>query len=96
MGYCYHCGADIEPPVYRSTVCPGCGKDVKVCLNCKFYSPGAHWDCRETIPEQVREKDRANFCGYFSLSPDPPGKKGSGKGPGKSDEARKAFDDLFS
>ncbi len=36
-----------------------------MCRNCGFYLPGAHWDCRETIPEAVREKDRANFCEFF-------------------------------
>lgn len=95
MGYCYNCGTEIEPPVYRSTICPSCSKDVKVCLNCRFYSPGSHWDCRETIPEAVKEKDRANFCGYFQFSDNPPGKTGNNKN-GKEKEARKAFDDLFS
>ncbi len=95
MGYCYKCGHELEGPVYRSSICPQCGKDVKVCLNCKFYSPGAHWDCRETIPEQVKEKERANFCGYFSLSTAPI-ESSKGKDEGREERARKAFDDLFS
>ncbi len=91
MGKCFFCGSDIEAPVYRSTVCPNCGKDVKICLNCVFYSPGSHWDCRETIPEQVKDKERSNFCDYFRLGSnyheDHPQKD-----PGQQ---RKAFDDLF-
>ncbi|RKX86234.1 MAG: hypothetical protein DRP57_01970 [Spirochaetes bacterium] len=51
--------------IYRSSTCPFCSKDLKICYNCKFYSEGAHWDCLETIHEPVREKDRANFCEFF-------------------------------
>ena len=77
--------------VYRSSTCPSCGKDVKVCLNCRFYEPGAHWDCRETIQEPVRDKDRANFCDYFVLS-----RARQAKGSSKRDEsARNDFNKLF-
>ncbi len=95
MGFCYNCGEEIVAPVHRSTVCSSCGKDVKVCLNCRFYSPGVHWDCRETIPEPVKEKDRANFCGYFSLADTPPS-GGHSESKEKKNKAKKAFDDLFS
>ncbi len=67
MRVCYFCGAVIDDSVrvYRETTCPNCGKDLKICYNCAFYSPGSHWDCKESIGEPVREKDRANFCEYF-------------------------------
>jgi len=91
-GTCYFCGAPLENPVYRSSTCPVCGRDVKICLNCVFYSPGSHWDCRETIPEAVRDKERSNFCGYFRL-----GSNNKGRGENSEPkESRKAFDDLFS
>jgi len=79
--------------VFRSSVCPKCGKDLRVCLNCVFYGPGAHWGCRENIPEAVRDKDRANFCDYFRFRKDGPSdqeRKGS-----KKESARDAFDQLF-
>ena len=79
--------------VFRSTLCPECGKEVKVCLNCKFMSPGAHWDCRETIEEPVREKDRANFCSYFKLK-DINNKKNDNT-ISKQEEAKDAFNKLF-
>ena len=34
-------GEEFVMRVYRTTECPSCGKDVKVCLNCRFYSPGS-------------------------------------------------------
>lgn len=63
---CYYCGepaGDIK--LFRTSVCVKCGKDLKVCLNCAFYAPGAHWDCKENIPEQVVDKEKTNFCEYF-------------------------------
>ncbi|MCK5196928.1 MAG: hypothetical protein KAR21_01170 [Spirochaetales bacterium] len=91
MGNCYNCGEIFELRVYRNTECPSCGKDAKVCLNCRFYSPGSHWDCSENIREAVREKDRANFCDFFELGSNYKGPSGSNK----EDDAKKAFDSLF-
>lgn len=54
--------------VQRSTVCPFCGADLKTCLNCKFYSPQAHWQCLETIADPVRDKEKSNFCEFFCFS----------------------------
>jgi hypothetical protein len=91
---CYHCGAAISPELtkQRSAVCPQCSRDLRVCLNCKFYSPGDHWDCRENISELVKDKDRSNFCDWFS----PNTKKRDGQGGAEKDKsAKKAFDDLF-
>lgn len=97
MARCFSCGHQFELPmeVFRSTRCPSCGADVRVCKNCTFYEPGAHWDCRETIPEAVRDKDRANFCGYFRLGENPATPSAAGDD-GSRSEAKNAFDALFS
>jgi len=107
MRYCCHCGQalDKDMGVFRATTCPSCGKDLRVCLNCRFYSPGEHWDCRETIEEAVRDKDRANFCSYFSYiekaagagAADPATNAGAGglQRGSQSSQAREAFDKLF-
>ena len=91
MGNCYNCGTEFENKVYRNTECSICGKDAKVCLNCRFYSPGSHWDCSENIREAVREKDRANFCDFFELGSNFKGSKGNDK----KDTAKKTFESLF-
>ena len=67
MAACFNCGHELpaRETIFRATLCDNCGADLRVCKNCTFYLPGAHWDCRETIPEAVREKDRSNFCEYF-------------------------------
>jgi hypothetical protein len=99
MHACHFCSAPVENPreVYRSSTCSACGKDLKICLNCRFYSPGAHWDCSESIDEMVRDKDRANFCTFFSFrSSDPSSGPGTPRGGQQDPErARKKLDQLF-
>jgi hypothetical protein len=90
--FCYHCGARLSLPLYRSSLCPACAREARVCLNCTFYEPGRQYDCREHIPEPVAEKDRANFCDYFR----PGAGKGAGASTGDQSASRKAFEDLFS
>ncbi len=67
MKVCHFCGSVIDDSirVYRSSICPSCSKDLKICCNCRFYSKGSHWDCLESVTEPVHEKDRANFCEFF-------------------------------
>jgi hypothetical protein len=69
-----------------------CGADTRACKNCSFYSPGAHYDCRETVDEAVRDKERANFCGNFAYNPD----AGSKSGRKEFDKAQKARGDFAS
>ena len=91
---CYFCGSEIiEEKIYRSTLCPSCSKELRICLNCKFYSPEAHWGCHETIPESVQDKERANFCDYFS--PADSIKQIIKSKPKNSKNARSDFDKLF-
>ena len=93
MPSCASCGTPYGMPVYRNTLCPSCGKELKTCRNCRHFSPGAPNDCREPVSDPVAEKDRANFCDWFVVADD----AGAGaSGPSAGDEARRAFDDLFS
>lgn len=69
MRICHNCGTVIDDKleIFRSTECPSCRKELKICKNCRFYSPGSKWDCHETIDEQVIDKERANFCSFFKF-----------------------------
>ena len=69
MKACHFCGRQLPEGerVYRSSTCAGCGKDLKICRNCRFYSAGAHWDCLESINDPVADKERANFCEFFQF-----------------------------
>jgi hypothetical protein len=93
MRVCALCGHALDDAleVFRATSCPSCDGDLKICLNCRFYKQGVHWDCLETIPEPVAEKDRANFCEYFRF------RQGGGAGApaDKRNGARDDFRKLF-
>ncbi len=65
---CWRCGASLEAltlPLSRLDECPGCGVQVHVCRLCEFFAPGKPKQCREDDAEEVKEKERANFCDYF-------------------------------
>ena len=55
-------------PGFNST-CEACGKDLHCCLNCRFYRKGVKWDCAETVDAGVADKERRNFCEWFSTDP---------------------------
>jgi len=64
---CSYCGSPLpadRSPGFNET-CESCGKDLHACLNCKFYKPGARWDCAETIDEPVTDKERRNRCDWY-------------------------------
>jgi hypothetical protein len=69
MRICFNCrqGIEVTGKVGRREVCPGCGKDLHVCRNCRFYDPQAYNACHEPQAERVLDKDRGNFCEYFSF-----------------------------
>ncbi|MCX5826412.1 MAG: hypothetical protein NTV58_00190 [Deltaproteobacteria bacterium] len=69
MKGCFNClnTLDISAKVGRREICPFCGKDLHVCLNCRFYDPQSYNACHEPQAERVIDKDRSNFCEYFSF-----------------------------
>lgn len=93
MSACYFCGAALEAGmrVVRDTECPKCRRDLHACVQCRFYDPHAHNKCRESQAEWVTDRERRNFCDYFSL--DPMGR--GGKAGARADSARKSLNDLF-
>ena len=95
---CWYCGSPVtdEEPFGRSLVCQSCGKDLRVCKHCRFFLPGSRGDCRETNAEPAADKERANFCDWFSFDPKfRKGGTGQTKKQTQADSARSAFDSLF-
>jgi hypothetical protein len=88
---CYRCGRELEPraPVGRRDACLGCGGDLHCCRNCGFYDPAYHNQCRETQAERQVDKERGNFCEFFSFA------AAAGARPGAPSDARSALDRLF-
>lgn len=92
MAKCPYCSAEVSAPIHHSSECPKCGKVLHSCKCCSFYSPDAHYGCRESVEEAVWDKEKANFCDYFRLTE-------KTNGPSKEDEraqkSREALANLF-
>ena len=91
---CWKCGASLAEvlvPFARVAECPGCRADLHVCRMCEFFDPGVRRGCREPVAEEVSDRERANFCGYFT----PVAGQGPGAEDGASRPARAELDNLF-
>jgi hypothetical protein len=65
---CYRCGAslaEVSLPFSRLEECPECENYLHVCRMCLFFDTAVPKQCREDDAEEVREKERANFCEWF-------------------------------
>lgn len=72
----------------RKDECSKCSSDIHSCLNCIHYDAGAYNECKEPSSDYVKDKDRANFCDYFS-----PNDKA--RGAAKKDDIFAAAEALF-
>jgi hypothetical protein len=95
---CWYCGSPITDaePIGRSHRCQTCGKDLRACKNCLFFLPGAQGNCREAGAEGQQDRERANFCDWFSLNEKFRAQSaGQKKELEKAESSRAAFDNLF-
>lgn len=70
---CWKCGAGVrdEPmPLGRESRCRACESDLHVCRQCRFFDPTKGKSCAEPVADEVRDKERSNFCGYFAINAD--------------------------
>ena len=91
---CWKCGASLAEvlvPFARVAECPGCRADLHVCRMCEFFDPGVRRGCKEPVAEEVSDRERANFCGYFT----PVRGLGPGVDDGGSHAPRAELDSLF-
>ena len=91
---CWKCGASLAEvlvPFARVAECPGCRADLHVCRMCEFFDPGVRRGCKEPVAEEVSDRERANFCGYFT----PVRGLGAGVDDGGSQAPRAELDSLF-
>lgn len=88
---CYRCGREVGAVerIGRRDRCLGCGSDLHSCRNCAFHDPAYHNECREPQAERQVDKERGNFCEYFSLADRAPA-------PARGTDARTQLDKLFS
>ena len=94
MSACHFCHTALDPKmrVVRESVCPNCQRDLHACVQCRHFDRNAHNQCREPQAEWVTDRDRRNFCDYFTLN------SAAATGASKTDRAQTArtkLDQLF-
>ncbi|NLF25987.1 MAG: hypothetical protein GX589_10075, partial [Deltaproteobacteria bacterium] len=91
---CYHCGTKFELPsggtVSVRDSCSKCHADLHSCVHCKHYNQSAYNECNETQAERILDKEKANYCDYFTVHTN-----GRTKGGKSREEHLKQLDDLF-
>ena len=86
---CWRCGTaiDARAGVGRRDACLQCGSDLRCCRNCRFYEAAMHNECSEPQAERQVDKERGNFCDWFSL--------GRREEPAAASNVRGRLDELF-
>jgi hypothetical protein len=66
---CAFCKKDLEFTgiISRADTCPHCARYLRCCKQCKFYDPRSYNECKEVMAERIVDKERPNFCDFFSL-----------------------------
>lgn len=69
---CWCCGASLAAlrlPIGRTEECAACRSQLHVCRMCRSFDRSRPKQCREDDAEEVRDKERANFCDWFRPRP---------------------------
>lgn len=95
-GTCWFCQTPLTGLDYgRGDSCPKCGRDTHVCKGCIFYDQTAHNECREPQADRVIDKEKSNFCDYFTPANRPKGAAGENPAMTAAQAARAAAEALF-
>ena len=96
MAYqCQFCGAAVtlSEPIPRESSCESCRHDYRACRQCRHYDPALNNSCRETEADLVEDKERRNFCEFFTFNPAP--FRAAARDAGREAQARAKLESLF-
>ena len=93
--HCQFCGAAVtlSEPIPRESSCESCRHDYHACRQCRHYDPTRNNSCSETEAELVEDKERRNFCEFFSFNPAP--YRAAARDQGREAQARAKLEGLF-
>jgi hypothetical protein len=101
---CSNCGAVLAPGFDPNGKCPRCQAELHCCKQCVHFDTGRQFECTQPIPERVAKKDAKNECTFFEMRMNVEKDTSpvayaanvpAASGPGRPNDARKAFEDLF-
>jgi hypothetical protein len=88
---CSQCGAVVAAEIGPEARCARCGVDLHACAQCRFFDPGSRFECMQPVTARVMPKNARNACTLFEARSTVERETTTPR----SDDARKAFDDLF-
>lgn len=88
---CSQCGHSITDDVRLDSRCPRCSVELHSCAQCTSFDPGSRFECMQKIPARISPKNARNTCDLFT----PRTVVERETTVPRTDNARKAFDDLF-
>ena len=88
---CAQCGHLGTANVAFDSRCARCGTDLHACAQCASFDPGSRFECMQTIPARVSPKNARNTCTLYEARTTVERETTTPR----TDDARKAFDDLF-
>jgi hypothetical protein len=88
---CSNCGNVVQDEVGIESRCTRCGVDLRTCAQCESFDPGSRFECMQQIPARITPKNARNGCTLYSARTTVERETTAPR----SDDARKAFDDLF-
>jgi hypothetical protein len=98
---CSRCGTIADPQILSRSKCTKCQVDLRSCIQCVNFDPGASFECAIKLTARVSPKDLANECPHFSgrttweRETTTAVGSSSSSNPKEPSGAKKAFDDLF-
>lgn len=88
---CAACGAKAPPNINFDSSCPNCKADLHSCRQCRYFDPGARFECSKSIPARIVNKQARNTCELFEARVVVERETSSGS----PTDARQAFAKLF-
>lgn len=68
---CYGCESELELElgalIGRGEECPSCKRSLRCCMMCGFFDKLVYNECKEPNAERILDKEKKNFCSYFTL-----------------------------
>ena len=99
---CSRCGTIVDAEIMSRSKCPKCQVELRSCIQCVNFDPGASYECAIKLTARVSPKDVANECVHFSgrttwerETTTAVSSGAASSNPKEPSGAKKAFDDLF-
>jgi hypothetical protein len=88
---CATCGTLVTGEISALSQCSKCSADLHACAQCASFDPGSRFECMQTISARITPKNARNNCTLYGARTTVERETTTPR----TDDARKAFDDLF-